>query len=88
MLKIKDGIGLKELEKFGYSKSADGSKYYKYAGNHREIVVWVYDRHIDDYVIDNTTYCGYKYEGEYRHRVYCLTKDLQQAGLIENVKDY
>lgn len=83
MLKIKDNIDLKELEKFGYEKSADGSQYCKYASNGRRIIVWVYDRHINDYVIDYTTYSGYKYEGEYRHRVNCLTKDLQQAGFIE-----
>lgn len=88
MLKIKDNADLKELEKFGYKLSADKSYYYKYATSRREIRVWLYDRHIDDYVLDHTTYCGYKYEGEYRHRVNCLTKDLQDAGLVEKIRGW
>lgn len=85
MLKIKDEIDLKELERFGYKLSADGSHYYKNAPHGREISVWLYNREVNDYVIDYTTHCGYKYEGEYRHRVNSLTKDLQEAGLIEGI---
>lgn len=87
MLKIKDDIELKELEKFGYKLAGDGSHYYKYAPKGREICVWKYNREIEDYVIDYTTHSGYKYAGEYNHRVKCLTKDLQEAGLGEKIKE-
>ena len=85
MLKIKDNVDLKELKKFGYSSSYDGSYWYKFVTNRRRISIWRYNRSIDDDVIDSTTYTGFKYEGEYRHQVKKYIQDLIQAGLVEKV---
>lgn len=85
MWRVKTGVDLKELEKFGYKLSGSGSYYYKRVSRTREIHIWEFNREVDDVVFDSTTYSGYKYEGEYQHRVKAYTKDLQEAGLIEKV---
>ena len=84
MLKIKDNIDLKELEKFGYEYSSSGY-WYKYVTSKRRISVWEFNRIVDDDVVDRTTYSGFKYEGEYRHQVKKYITDLIQAGLVEKV---
>ena len=86
-LRIKDNVDLKELEKFGYSCYNDGSYWYKYVTSKRRISIWEYDRHIDDDVVDRTTYSGFKYEGEYRHIIKPYIQDLIQAGLVEKVEE-
>lgn len=85
MLKIKDNVNLKELEKFGFSCHFDGSYWDKSVTRKRIIVIWRCDRYINDYIIDYTTYTGYKHEGEYRHQVKKYIQDLIQAGLVEKV---
>jgi len=87
MLKIKDDIDLKELEKFGYSPNYNGAYWYKFVTNRRRISIWRYNRSIDDDVVDTTTYTGFKYEGEYRHQVKKYIQDLIQAGLVEKVEE-
>lgn len=87
MLKIKDNIDLKELEKFGYTRYYDGSYWYKWVTSKRRISVWRCDRSIQDDVRDTTTYTGFKYEGEYRHQVKKYISDLILAGLVEKVEE-
>ena len=83
MPKIKDGIDLKELEKYGYK---DVEVYYlKSVTRNRDIIIWKYNRGIVDYLKDSTTYSGYKYEGEYKHIIRPYIADLIQAGLVEKV---
>lgn len=85
MLKIKDNVDLKELEKFGYASNYDGSYWYKYVTNRRRISIWRYNRSIEDDIVDRTTYTGFKYEGEYRHQVKKYIQDLIQANLVEKI---
>lgn len=85
MLKIKSDVDLKELEKFGYKELND--MYFKWVTRNRKIVIWKYNRTIVDYLKDNSTYSGYKYEGEYRHIIQPYIKDLIQAGLVEKVEE-
>ena len=54
MPKIKDGIDLKELEKYGYK---DVEVYYlKSVTRNRDIIIWKYNRGIVDYLKDSTTW--------------------------------
>lgn len=85
MLKIKDNVDLKELEKFGYSCNYSGSYWYKFVTSKRRISIWRYNHSIEDDVVDRTTYTGFKYEGEYRHIIKKYIQDLIQAGLVEKV---
>lgn len=83
MLKIKNNVGLKELEKFGFK---DVEAYYiKSVTRKRDIIIWKYNKEIVDYLKDSTTYVGYKYEGEYKHIIRPYIKDLIEAGLVEKV---
>ena len=83
MLRIKDNVDLKELKKFGFK---DVEAYYlKSVTRNRDIIIWKYNREIVDYLKDNTTYSGYKYEGEYKHIIRPYIADLIQAGLVEKV---
>ena len=91
MLKIKDDVDLKELEKFGYIRCFDGSYWYKDVSIDRRIIIWKFDRSINDYVVDYITYdfatfIRYMKEGEYRHQVKKHIQDLIQAGLVEKGK--
>jgi hypothetical protein len=83
MLKIKDNVDLKELEKFGFKDFE--AYYFKSVTRKRNIYIWKYNREIVDYLKDNTTYSGYKYEGEYKHIIRPYIKDLIEAGLVEKV---
>jgi hypothetical protein len=73
-------------EKYGFKIDHHGD-YYKYVGNRR--VVWVYkwNRSVTDLKIDHTTYDGYMYEGEYRHRTKTYIYDLIVDGYIEAKKE-
>ena len=83
MLRIKDDVDLKELEKFGYK---DVEAYYlKSVTRNRDIIIWKYNREMVDYLKDNTTYSGYKYEGEYKHIIRPYIADLIQVGFVEKV---
>lgn len=83
MLKIKNNVGLKELEKFGFKDIV--SYYIKSVTRKRDIIIWKYNKEIVDYLKDNTTYSGYKYEGEYKHIIRPYIKDLIEADLVEKV---
>ena len=83
MFKIKNNVSLKELEKFGFKDIV--SYYIKSVTRKRDIIIWKYNKEIVDYLKDNTTYSGYKYEGEYKHIIRPYIKDLIQAGLIEEM---
>ena len=83
MLKIKNNVGLKELEKFGFKDIV--SYYIKSVTRNRDIIIWKYNKEIVDYLKDNTTYSGYKYEGEYKHIIRPYIKDLIEADLVEKV---
>jgi hypothetical protein len=83
MLKIKNNVGLKELEKFGFKDVV--SYYIKSVTRKRDIIIWKYNKEIVDYLKDSTTYVGYKYEGEYKHIIRPYIKDLIEAGLVETV---
>lgn len=83
MLKIKDNIDLKELEKFGYKNI--GNVYLKAATTKRVIRISEISKEIIIYVLDSSTYSGYKYEGEYKRIIRPYIKDLIKAGLVEKV---
>lgn len=72
-------------EKYGFFAVADGN-YWKHCGNRRVIYVYCFNRSVTDLVLDHTTYTGYKYEGEYRHRTKTYIKDLIADGYIEAKK--
>ena len=82
-LRIKDNVDLKELEKFGYKNI--GNVYFKTVTNKRVIRISEIGKEIIDYVIDSSTYSGYKYEGEYKHIIRPYIKDLIEAGIVEKV---
>lgn len=69
-------------DKYGFNRGRNGN-YYKYVGNKRELVVYDYNREITDLRIDFTTYTGYMYESEYRHRTKTYIGDLIKDGYIE-----
>lgn len=87
MLKIKDGVGLKELEKFGFREVKENDWYHSYRGHK-----YVYERIKDD----ETIYEVYINKDNYI-RIYSdmmctiagtlqtLIYDLIQAGLVEKV---
>lgn len=81
MWKIKSNVSLKELEKFGFRDLI--AYYIKSVTKKRDIIVWKYNKEIVDYLKDNTTYVGYKYEGEYKHIIRPYIQDLIQADLVE-----
>lgn len=84
MLKIKaEKMG--ELEKFGYRE--DGNCYTKQVTREREIFIWKDSREIADYVIDPTTYTGYKYRGEYKSILKPYIQDLIKADMVEVCDD-
>lgn len=70
-----------ELEKFGFEESKH--YYSKQVTKNRDIVIWKWDNSIRDYVFDNSTYSGYKYEGEYRHIIKPYIQDLIKADMVE-----
>lgn len=83
MLKIKDDIDLKELEKFGfmeYLSCDDGKKYY-----------CIYDIFIgEDKFIkqdDGLNYCRDKFEHKFNDDEIGLIYDLITAGLVEKVEE-
>ncbi len=41
MLKIKDNVDLKELEKYGFKKEPEKAYYYNYINEELEIFVWI-----------------------------------------------
>lgn len=73
MLKIKNNVDLKELEKFGFENNVGflqkDAEYISYYINKdvRTIEIWDYEG--DEVILDNTLY------------------DLIQAGLVEKVKE-
>ena len=79
MLKIKDNVDLKELEKFGFTYNDDNGKY-KFC-----------ERNVDGatYIYVNIWNRKIVYRQERDKDTMCLTKlyDLIQAGLVEKVED-
>ncbi len=88
MLKIKDDVDLKELEKFGYTLKDDNDNYYIKRNEKYRIQINVFDRKILVYKYrensDWGTYIGYldKEENELKEYI----QDLNQAGLVEKVE--
>lgn len=83
MLKIKDDVDLKKLEKFGFEFNNDTGKYYfkvihEEGRGATEITVQTWDRKI--YVWSNTNYV--KDEG-----LACVIYDLITAGMVEKVEE-
>lgn len=83
MWKVKENVPLKKLEKFGYNEYDD--YYAKNVTNKRVIHIWKYSRAIKDYIIDYSTYSGYKYEHEYKHIIKPHIRDIIDAGMVEKV---
>jgi hypothetical protein len=73
-------------KKYGFEIDHHGD-YEKYAGNGRRLFVYAHSREITDLKIDYTTYWGYAYEGEYRHRTKTYIMDLIADGYIEARKE-
>ena len=71
----------RNYKKYGFNEY--NGNYRKYVGNRRDVVVYSYDKEITDLKIDHTTYWGYAYEGEYRHRTKTYIMDLIADGYIE-----
>lgn len=76
MLKIKDTVDLKELEKFGFSK--DGDFYHRELSDHTDIIVDEPTRKVEiDFEI------SYAWLDEYNDILW----DLIQENLVEKVKE-
>ncbi len=75
MLKIKDNVDLKELEKFGFYKVKDyiSKKYHAYLKG--SLRIDFYNRYL---VKNDANFCGYDLDTTY---------DLIQAGIVEKVSD-
>ena len=81
MLKIKDNVDLKELEKFGfeykeYSLKSSNYKFYDFTPNNSISVIQIEITSRLIYLNDNNKYDGLS-------KIY----DLIQAGLVERVED-
>ena len=70
-----------ELEKFRFIEYID--YFIKQVTKQREIKIFKIGREIRDYMLDPTTYTGYKYEGEYRHIIKPYIQDLIKADMVE-----
>lgn len=81
MMRIKEEIDLRELNKFGYSLTWDGC-YSKPFGS-VIIKIRIYNREIQYYYIDLKTYSAYRYKGNSKKLLQFVTQDLNRAGLIE-----
>ena len=92
MLKIKDSVDLKELEKFGLKLNKNGlyyekdflAEYFEEEGNHR-VLIYTNKRNI---VLDimNNDYTYHSWDDELG-RIEDTLYDLIQAGLVEKVEE-
>ena len=75
MLKIKDNVDLKELEKYGFIQEEDciSKKFFAYKKHSTRI--WFYDRHIS------------KSDAHFGEDDFELLYDLIKADLVEKVED-
>jgi len=83
MLKIKDNVDLKELEKFGFEE------YKEHNGYVYDIIPYVKNRQYSYIEIFNETRrisCLEYVEFEYQQQAVEILFDLIQAGLVEKVK--
>ena len=84
MLKIKDSVDLKELEKFGY-KIEEFDDYYRKEEKGYAVQINIYDREILVFKLRENSdwgdYIGQRKEDEYKLKTYI--QDLIQAGLVE-----
>ena len=94
MLKIKDDMDLKELEKFGFRKQPNGYKgYYRCISRGVKIIMVLADEVGREIMIDrwhsNDTRAHKHPKCRYRSniQVYDVLYDLIQAGLVEKVGD-
>lgn len=88
MLRIKESEWQRfcdNAEKLGFSRSEND--FYKRVTNKRELWVYSYNKEITSCVLDSTTYCGYKYRGEYHAIVKPYIQDLIQQGYVEKVEE-
>jgi hypothetical protein len=69
------------FEKYGFKKGYGGF-YYKLTENKRVVFVYPYSKEISDEKIDYTTYSGFAYEGEFRHRTKTYIGDLIADGYV------
>lgn len=83
MLKIKNNVDLKELEKFGFEYDEDNNNYFYYgftrANCNSEIRMYI---NKDDRII-STGFDMYVHEEKIHDKIY----DLIQAGLVEKVEE-
>ena len=80
MLKIKDNVDLKELEKFGFTKSCDGSYFLQ------DDDYWASSCKIVINQIRDIYFCFDDYEGGNSDLLPTILFDLIQAGLVEKVE--
>lgn len=77
MLKIKDNVDLKELEKFGFKENKENDWLEVWTDDNFRLCVLLYNRHITiDCIGDDDIYWTNKLD---------LLFDLIQAGLVEKV---
>lgn len=72
-------------KKYGFLKR--DSYYIKHVGNGRDLFIYSFFKEIRDEKIDHTTYCGYAYEGEFRHHTKTYIGDLIADGYIETGRE-
>ena len=85
MLKIKDNVDLKELEKYGFTLNEYKTQYEQYIDNDwwNIRVVDIEDRWLDHYVEE----IGYWTNCDDDEILEITFKDLIKAGLVEKVKE-
>lgn len=94
MLKIKDEVDLKEIEKFGFRKQPNGYKgYYRCISRGVQIIMISADEAGREIMVDrwhdNDSRCHKNHKCKYKSniQVYDVLFDLIQAGYVEKVGD-
>lgn len=88
MLRIKESEWQRfcaNADNLGFIQSGDD--FFKRVTSRRELWVHKYNKKITSYVLDCTTYCGYKYSNEYHAIVKPYIQDLIEEGYVEKVKE-
>ena len=84
MLKIKDNVDLKELEKFGFVKN-DYSYFKSFGGLNMGLSVYTLKGY--EYKLISLIDTSYKYDECENHKALSLLYDLIKADLVEKVVD-
>ena len=91
MLKIKDNVDLKELEKFGFKKQTirfDGWESHSYFLDNKDFYIAVFEEEIEpNKNIIISIYSVKDDENALTNKVFSVLFDLIKAGMVEKVED-